>query len=339
MTPVIPIFMESCDWLNFIAPALKTRSDWPFETVFVDSAMGVERLIETLISTQSPVLITGWNVFNLPDTLPDLAPRLRYIASSGGSVRWMVSRAILERGILVTNWGSAIGRLVAEHCLLQILACLREAAYHQLSMHRDKDWDDRPWDAAIGRGPRSLFGRRVGIHGFGHIAQALVKMLEPFQCRIAAFAPHDPPEKFSAAGVTRAPSLEALFSGNEIIVELAPLIPETRGVVTWEILNRLPDGGVFVNSGRGGVVDETILARLATERKVSLALDVYAHEPLPADSPLRGLPNVFLTPHIAGPTADRRVDCGLFALENVRAYLEERPLKGVIDLWQYDHMT
>lgn len=335
----IPVFMEPSDYAEFIAPALALRPNLNFEARFVDAARGVEAAIAALNETQSPVLLTGWNVFDLPDDLPARASSLRYIASSGGSVRWMISRRILEQGILVTNWGDSIGRLVAEHCLLQILAALRQAAYHQISMHIHKEWDDRPWNPQTFTGPRSLFGRKVGIHGFGHIAQALVQLLRPFDCQISAHAPHDPPEKFAAAGVTRAESLEALFGDNEIVVELAPLIPETRGVVTWELLSRLPDGGIFVNSGRGRVVDEAALIRLARERSVTLALDVYAEEPLPADSPLRGLPNVFLTPHIAGPTADRRVDCGLYALDNAAAYLEGRPLKGVVDLWQYDHMT
>ena len=335
----IPVFMQPSNYAEFIAPALALRPNLPFETRFVDAARGVEAAIAALNETQSPILITGWNVFDLPDDLPARAPSLRYIASSGGSVRWMISRRILEQGILVTNWGDSIGRLVAEHCLLQILAALRQAAYHQISMHIHKEWDDRPWNPQTCTGPRSLFGRKVGLHGFGNIAQALVQLLRPFDCQISAYAPHDPPEKFAAAGVTRAESLEALFGDNEIVVELAPLIPETRGVVTWELLNRLPDGGVFVNSGRGKVVDEAALIRLARERSVTLALDVYAEEPLPADSPLRSLPNVFLTPHIAGPTADRRVDCGLYALDNAAAYLAGRPLKGVVDVWQYDHMT
>ncbi|MBN1261025.1 MAG: hydroxyacid dehydrogenase [Anaerolineae bacterium] len=337
--PLIPVFMEPCDLAEFITPALAKRAAWPFETRFVDSNQGLAALLPALEETRSPVLITGWNVFDLPDDLPARAPHLRYIASSGGSVRWMISRKILEQGILVTNWGGAIGRPVAEHCLLQILAALRQAAYHQISMHVHGAWDDRPWDPQTCTGPRSLFGRRVGIHGFGHVAQALVRLLEPFGCWISAYAPHDPPEKFAAAGVLCAATLESLFADNEIIVELAPLISETRGSVTWEVLNRLPDGGIFVNSGRGAVVDEVALVRLARERPVALALDVYSGEPLPPDSPLRGMPNVFLTPHIAGPTADRRVDCGLYALENVVAFLQGRPLKGVVDLWQFDHMT
>jgi len=331
--------MEAGDLADFITPALALHSDWPFQIQFVDSNFGVEALLGALSETQSPILITGWNVSNLPDDLPARAPELRYIASSGGSVRWMISRKILEQGILVTNWGDSIGRIVAEHCLLQILAALRQAAYHQITMHVQKGWDDLPWNAQTFSGPRSLFGRRVGIHGFGVIANALLKLLRPFDCQVSVYAPHDPPRKFAAAGVAQAASLEALFSENEILVELAPLIPETRGSITWEMLNRLPDGGVFVNSGRGKVVDESALARLALERRVTLALDVFTDEPLPADSPLRGLPNVFFTPHIAGPTADRRVDCGLYALNNVAAYLESRPLLGVVDLWQYDHMT
>jgi len=336
---IIPIFMEPSDLAEFITPALALRPNLPFDTRFIDSTLGVEALIQALNETQSPILITGWNVYDLPDDLPARAPSLRYIASSGGSVRWMISRKVLEQGLLVTNWGDSIGRIVAEHCLLQILAALRQAAHHQISMHVQKEWDDLPWNPQTFTGPRSLFERKVGIHGFGYIAQALVKLLEPFGCQISAYAPHDPAEKFSAAGVTRAASLEALFAENEILVELAPLIPETRGLVGWELLNLLPDGGIFVNSGRGKVVDESALERLAQERQVSLALDVYAAEPLPADSPLRGLPNVFLTPHIAGPTADRRLDCGLYALDNVVAYLEDRPLKGIVDLWQFDHMT
>lgn len=337
--PIVPVWMDMADLAEFITPALAARTDWPFAIQFVNANQGIPTLLTALHETQSSVLLTGWNVSGLPDDLPQQAPRLRYIAHSGGSVRWMISRRILEQGIRVTNWGETIGPPVAEHCLLQILAALRQAAYHQLDMHTRQGWDDLPWSAAHPYGPRSLFGRTVGIHGLGYVAQALVRLLQPFHCRIAAYAPPDPDEKFAALGVRRCDSLAALFAENEIVVELAPLIPETRGSVTWEVLSQLRDGGVFVNSGRGAVVDEAALARLARERPVTLALDVYTTEPLPADSPLRGLLNVFLTPHIAGPTADRRQDCGLLALENVAAFLAQRPLRGEVDLWQYDHMT
>jgi len=330
---------------EFIAPALALRSDWRFRIERVDPEQGLEALTTALNANHAAALLIGWGSLKRPEALRDQAPNLRAIASCTGSVGGTVPRSLLENdglgrpALIVTNWGHAIGRLVAEHCLFQILACLRQAAYYQIDMHLWQGWEGVSLNAEGPVGTRSLFGRRVGLHGFGHVAQALARLLAPFDCRGSAYAPHDPDEKFAAAGVTRCATLEALFAENEIVVELAPLIPETRGIVTWELLNRLPDGGVFVNSGRGAVVDEAALARLASQRRVNLALDVYTQEPLPVDSPLRGLTNVFLTPHIAGPTSDRRVDCGLYALENLQAYFENRPLKGVVDLWQYDHMT
>jgi phosphoglycerate dehydrogenase-like enzyme len=122
-------------------------------------------------------------------------------------------------------------------------------------------------------------------------------------------------------------------------VELAPLIPETKGVVTEHLLRLIRPGGAFVNVGRGAVVDEAALLRVAREGKITLGLDVFAAEPLPVDSGFRGLPNVTLTPHLAGPTTERRRDAGEFALHNLRAYAEGRPLQAVITPQVYDTST
>jgi phosphoglycerate dehydrogenase-like enzyme len=119
---------------------------------------------------------------------------------------------------------------------------------------------------------------------------------------VTAFAPDLTAELAHAYHVERAASLEALFAENEIIVELAPLIPATTGLVTEAVLRRIRPGGVFVNVGRGAVVDEAALLRVAREGRISIGLDVYANEPLPADSGFRTLPRVSLTPH----TQDRR---------------------------------
>src|SRR5581483_6947488 len=152
---------------------------------------------------------------------------------------------------------------------------------------------------------RSLFCRRVGIHGFGPVARELVTLLQPWNCPITALAPDLTAELARAYGVERAGTLESLFGENEIVVELAPLIPATTGQVTEKLLRLIRPGGVFVNVGRGAVVDEDALLRVAREGKISVGLDVYTTEPLPADSGFRALPRVSLTPHTAGPTIDR----------------------------------
>jgi phosphoglycerate dehydrogenase-like enzyme len=124
-----------------------------------------------------------------------------------------------------------------------------------------------------------------------------------------------------------------------VLVELAPLIPATTGLIDEKLLRLLPPGAAFVNVGRGAVVDEDALIRVAREGKIQFGLDVYAHEPLAPDHPLRGLPNVFLTPHFAGPTLDRYPDATAQALRNLRAFTQGLPLEAIVTPEVYDRST
>lgn len=294
--------------------------------------MDTDALARELAAANPEVVLGCWKTPTLPDELP---PRLRYVCYLTGSVKRLVSRTHLEQGLCVTNWGSAISRTVAEAALFHILACLRNASHWALAMHQPgvASWKNGLTDA------RSLFCRTIGIHGFGPVARELVGLLKPWNCPITAFAPDLTAELAHAYGIDRAASLEALFAENEIIVELAPLIPATTGIVTEQLLRSIPAGGVFVNVGRGAVVDEAALLRVAREGRISVGLDVYAVEPLPADSPFRALPKVNLTPHTAGPTIDRYPDAGAFAVKNLRAHAEGRPLEAVITPEIYDQSS
>jgi phosphoglycerate dehydrogenase-like enzyme len=283
-----------------------------------------------LAATDPEVILACWATPPLPTEVP---PRLRYVCYLAGSVRRLVTRAQLERGLLVTNWGNSISRIVAECALFHTISCLRQATRFSLLLHRDGGWRD-DWEKAC-----SLFQRRVGLHGFGPVARALLALLAPFNCNMSVFAPDVDDMVASQYGVRRAGSLEALFAGNDIIIELAPLIPATVGIVTERHLRLIHPGGVFVNVGRAAVVDEEALLRIAREGQISVGLDVFTREPLPADSGFRGLPNVSLSPHIAGPTLDRYADASAFALQNLRAYIVgERP-RAVITPEIYDCST
>ena len=292
--------------------------------------MTVAAFHQALTAMDPEVLVTCWKTPPLPERLP---PRLRYVCHLSGSVRKLVTRRQIEEGLLVTNWGGSISRIVAEWALFHILSSLRRATHWTFEMHSAGGWKDG--DTVSG----SLFGRRVGLHGFGRVARELVALLRPFGCPISVFAPDVDAAAEVRHGVTRAASLESLFAENDIIVELAPLIPETTGVVTEALLRLIRPGGVFVNVGRGAVVDEDALLRVAREGKIMLGLDVFAIEPLPVSSGFRGLPNVTLTPHLAGPTTERRRDAGEFAVHNLRAYAEDRPLQAVIAPQVYDAST
>jgi phosphoglycerate dehydrogenase-like enzyme len=276
------------------------------------------------------VMLTGWQTPALPAVLP---PRLRYVCYLTGSVKRLVTRAQLERGLLLTNWGDSISRTVAECALFHTLACLRQATRWTFLIHREGGWRDH-WEQT-----GSLFSRRVGLHGFGPVARAFLELIRPFGCAVSVFAPDVDDAVARQLGVTRAASLDTLFADHEVIIELAPLIPATIGIVTERHLRLIRPGGVFVNVGRAAVVDEAALLRIAREGKISVGLDVFVEEPLPVDSGFRGLPNVSLTPHIAGPTLDRYSDATQFALRNLRAYAAGQPLAAVITPAIYDAST
>jgi phosphoglycerate dehydrogenase-like enzyme len=283
-----------------------------------------------LAQANPEVLVSCWKTPPLPATLPS---NLRYVCYLAGSIKGQISREHLLGGLLVTNWGGSISRIVAEMALFHILAGLRRTTHWTLAMHHEGAWKNGDTETA------SLFGRRVGLHGFGRIARELIGLLRPFGCDISACAPDVDGRLAASHGIRAAASLEALFAENDIIVELAPLIPETTGIITEKLLRLIRPGGIFVNVGRGAVVDEAALLRVAREGNIAVGLDVFGVEPLPADSGFRGLPNVTLTPHIAGPTTDRRRDAGEFALQNLRAYAAGRPLQAVITGPVYDIST
>lgn len=308
---------------DFLPEPLLTeiRSFAPAFTVFDPTGKSTGDFYQALQAANPEILLCAWKTPTLPAILPS---QLRYACYLCGSVKSLVTMEHLQKGLLVTNWGGSISRIVAEWALFHTLSGLRRANYWSIAMHTQGAWKNGSTTTA------SLFGRRIGIHGFGVVAREFVRLLAPFDCVISVNAP-DVDETVAARWKVRAqPSLEALFAENDVIVELAPLIEKTRGIVTEALLRRIQPGGLFVNLGRGAVVDEAALIKVAREGKIAFGLDVYSQEPLPSDHPLRGLTNVMLTPHIGGPTTDRRRDAGAFARDNLRAYIEDRPLEAVV---------
>lgn len=282
------------------------------------------------LNTLNPgIILAAWKTPPLPPPRA-MPPGVRYVCYMCGSVKNLITRGHLEAGLVVTNWGGSISRIVAEWALFHILSSLRRATYWSIAMHRQGAWK------SSGTETGSLFGRSVGIHGFGMVSKELIRILRPFGARLAVYWPDLDDAAAQEWQVERASSLEQIFSSNDIIVELAPLNRQTRGIVDERLLRMIREGGVFINIGRGAVVDEAALIRVAREGKINIGLDVFSVEPLPVDHPLRGLSNVTLTPHLGGPTTDRRRDAGAFALRNLRAYMAGEPLQAQVTVEIFD---
>ena len=284
---------------------------------------------------QPNIVITGWSTYPLPQSLDLSRSSLQYVCSITGSIRNKVSRRLVAEGLKVSNWGNSVSLYVAESALMLCLMSLRRASHWHHVMHNLKGWSSDVSNS----GQLSLRGRKIGIHGFGNVARAFTRLVAPFQPTLTTYCPYASDEQLNRHGVRRADSLEDLFSKNEIIVEMAALTEATKGSITEELLRLLPSDGVFVNVGRGAVVDEEALTKLAEEGRLRVALDVFNKEPLSRDSRLREIPHVILTPHQAGPTADRMADVGRFAIENIRRHLNGETILAQIDVDFYDSMT
>ncbi len=336
---VIFLPLTSDERKDFLPLPVKTRLDaLPLRQVEMTLPLADLASWKSALQTHQPeILLCAWGCPPLPEDLPVGKPgQLRYVAYLAGSVKKLVPRKLIENGLLVTNWGNAISRTISECGLLLILTAMRRAGYWNVAMHRDGAWKD-----GMKTVTQSLFCRSIGLHGFGAIAQEMIPLLRPFDVSISAYSPSVPDAVFQKFGVIRSPSLEHLFSQHDIVVELAPYTPKNHHIVTENLLRSIRPGGAFINIGRGPVIDEAALIRVARDRKddLQIGLDVYETEPLPKDSPLRGLPNVALLPHIAGPTKDRRQDTASFAIENLARFLHGQPLESAITLDVYDRAT
>ncbi len=293
-----------------------------------------ESWIELLKETNPEILVAGWKTKPLPaDTRTAIAPALNYVCYMPGSIRKLVPRELIEQGVLVTNWSSSISRTVAECALLLSLACMRRASHWQHQMHDKGSWKD------ITTVTQSLFDRRIGIHGFGAIAKALLPLLRPFTDKISTYTEGVPEEVFEAYDIRRETSLEKLFSENDVIIELEALTPKREKIVGEKLLGRIPDGGSFVNVARGALVDEDALLAAAQSGRIQVGLDVYTVEPLPADHGFRGCRNIVLLPHLGGPSTDRRRDAADHSLENLRRYRAKEDVVEPITLEVYDRST
>lgn len=317
---------------KFFPPELRRRLEELLpEAVTLDpEGLSEEEWRKRILEINPRIILTGWGTLPLPPRPPE---NLEYVCHLTGSVRASIPRSYLEADIPVTNWGDSISHTIAEMGLFLTLHLLRNGTAYQDNLHYQGKWKEGiPPD-------RSLFGRRVGIHGFGRIARKLVDLLQPFQVTLSAYSPPVPPALFQQAGVQRADSLESLFSENEIVIELEGLTPETRGMVRAEHLAAMADHSLLVVVGRAGLIQEEALLREALSGRLQFGLDVFWEEPLPAQSPLRGLRNVALFPHTAGPTPDQLFRCGERALENLRRFRDGETLLEPLDPKAYDRIT
>jgi phosphoglycerate dehydrogenase-like enzyme len=170
---------------------------------------------------------------------------------------------------------------------------------------------------------RELTGRPVSLIGFGHIGRRLVELLRPFGVDVLVYDPYVPRDLATAYGIAFA-DLATTIEHGDVVFCLLPLTPLTGKMLGTEELALLRPGAVFVNVSRGAVVDSAALIDRLARNDIVGCLDVFDPEPIPPDSPVRDLPNVFLSPHIAGVTVESRTHFFRFMVDELQLFFTGR---------------
>ena len=236
----------------------------------------------------------------------DAAPRVRIVGELEGDrfAQRIDVEAAASRGVKAvdTTNGSSYG--VSEWALAMSMIGLRNAGSHFRRLINGEvfytDTDDRTTDPGYLKG--ELTGRTVGLIGAGHIGRRLLGLLAPFRVTAYVHDPYVPRELADIYDVTFT-SLDNVLSLSEVVYCLAPHTPATEGMIGKREIELMQPGTVFVNVSRGIIVDSEALIERLKRQDMIASLDVFDPEPIPADSEIRRLPNVFLTPHIAGVNA------------------------------------
>ncbi|EIP98524.1 phosphoglycerate dehydrogenase-like oxidoreductase [Opitutaceae bacterium TAV1] len=291
---------------------------------------------DEMLDVASPrILVTGWQTPRLaPGRLAIHGGSIDYVCHIAGTVRHLVTRQILEAGLKISNWGSLVAPQVAEHALLLTLGALRNLPeWHGFMRGPDTT------RAKERLAPRTLYGKRVALHGFGFIAREFMRLLRPFNVTLSVFSESVPGEFIRKHGAEPAGSLPELVRGADVFVTCEALTERSRLAINRDVFAALPERAIFVNVGRGALVDEKALLHAMHTRGLRLASDVFTREPLPTKSPFLAQSGALLSPHIAGPTPDVYPDCGERALANIANHLAGRPVTGLVTPEIFDRST
>ena len=272
-------------------------------------------------------IFVGWSL--RPEQIRS-AKQLRWIHSTAAAVHQFMTPELRVSDIILTNCRDVHGPVVAEHALALILALakrLPSAIRHQSRRHwgQQEMWKECPR-------PREVAGATLTLVGIGGIGRELAQRAAALGMRVIAVREH--PEKGSetAHEVFGMHQLDEVLGRADYVVLAAPQTPRTQRLIDAGRLARMRPEAYLVNVSRGALIDEPALVAGLRERQIAgAALDVFDEEPLPASSPFWELDNVLITPHTAAVTEKLWERHYAIVAENLRRFLEGRPLLYVVD--------
>lgn len=240
------------------------------------------------------VIFSGWGAPVMDEEFLAAAPKLRAVFYGAGSIKAMTPDAFWARGITVTSAYAMNAVPVSEFTLASILLSLKRYWFHALETKRQAGFQRSEIK------PAGAYGSKIGLISYGMIARLVRERLKPFDLEVLVYDPFLKPSQAAEANV-KLVSLEKIFSECDVVSLHTPWLKETENMIRAEHFDKMKPGATFINTARGAIVNEAGLIEVFTRRTdLTALLDVTWPEPPVKGSPLYTLPNIVLTPHIAG---------------------------------------
>lgn len=288
----------------------------------VDAVTPLDLAIHSEALREVEYLFTSWGAPTLNAANLALMPKLRAVFYAAGSIKHVVTDDFWARNIPICSAWAANAVPVTEFTFAQIILAMKQVHRFPAIMRAARNRAKPVPYEGVG-----TFGTTVGLVSLGQIGRRVATMLRQLDVKVIAYDPFCPPHVAKELGVTLV-SLEEVFARSRVVSLHAPWLKETEGLVTGALLSSMPPGGTFINTARGAIVNEPeMIAVLQARQDLTAVLDVTWPEPAPADSPLYDLPNVFMTPHIAGSEQGECARMGRFMIDEYHRFLHGEPLQ------------
>ncbi len=317
--PIVAITIGKIHYARMFSQQALAALDEFAEVVHAGENPAQKDELITLLA-EAEACITSWEVAQLDADVLAAAPNLKAMAHMGSSVGRFISDGFWERGIHLTSAGIALARSVAETTIGLMLVGQKQI--WPLGQHvREGGWRDSPvWERWYSR---ELFRKQVGIIGASNVGRHVIELLKPYDAQILLYDPFVDDTGAAELGAVKV-TLDELLERADVVSLHAPANQATYQMLNAEGLARMKDDALLINTGRGALIDEQALIAELQKGRFFAFLDVTDPEPPALDSPLRTLPNVVVTPHIAG-CIENCNHMGEMAVEELRRFFAGEP--------------
>lgn len=282
-----------------------------------------EQLLERVADAEA--VLTNKTVINA-SSLRNM-PKLKYVGVLATGYNVVDIAVAKDLGIVVTNIPAYSTESVAQMVFAHILSITHSVGSYAQEAHAGV-WS-RQADFSYTNSPlMELYGKRIGIVGFGNTGSATARIAKAFGMEVLVYTSKS--QSALPEGMTKACSMDEIFSTSDIVSLHCPLNDKTAEIVNAHNLSLMKETAILINTGRGGLVNENDLAEALKSHRIKAAgLDVMVNEPPREDNPLLGLENCFITPHIAWATYEARVRLMDQAVKNLKSFIEGNVINNV----------